>query len=465
MSDESKVYGIILAAGLGTRMNSKKPKCLHEVCGVPMVRLALKACSQAGVDRSVVVVGHGADDMMAELGDTVDYARQMPQNGTGHAVEVCRDAFAGRTGEVIVTCGDMPLVKAETMRALVEARRETGAACVIASVDLKADAGSYGRIIRDRNGEFKAIVEADDCDPMQRQVTEINSAVYCFDVETLFRLLPEVKPKGRKGEIYLTEVPRLIRDEGGKVEVVVFSDVNEFQGVNDRMQLAEAAKFYRRRILRRHAANGVMIVDPDSTYIEGDVVIGQDTTIQPMTVIEGRTVIGQDCQIGPNTWIKDSEIHDNVRIFMSHLDRAKMERGSRCGPFANLRPDAELGEEVKVGNFVEIKKSQIGPGTSISHLTYIGDAHVGSRVNIGAGTITCNYDGYAKHVTRIGDGAFIGSNSTLVAPVTIGDRAMTAAGSVVTRGVPDDSLAIGRSRQEIKEEWVTKWKASRKGTE
>ena len=337
----------------------------------------------------------------------------------------------------------------------------TGAEGVLATVKADDPTG-YGRIQRDLDGSVRGIVEHKDATEEERQtLDEINPALYCFKLSALKALLPKVEPSPTTGEIYLTEMIRLIRESGGTVNAVLCDEEAEFQGVNDRWQLSQAAKTFRMRILRRLAESGVTVVDPDSTFIGGDVEIGPDTTILPMTVIDGRTKIGSHCSIGPSTWIKDSVIHDDVRIFMSHLDQAEMESGSRCGPFANLRPDAKLGKKVKVGNFVEIKKSTIGAGTSISHLTYIGDSRVGSEANIGAGTITCNYDGYLKHITEIGDGAFVGSNTTLVAPVRVGEGAMTAAGSVITGDVPSNSLGIGRSRQENREEWAKKWRQRR----
>jgi bifunctional UDP-N-acetylglucosamine pyrophosphorylase / glucosamine-1-phosphate N-acetyltransferase len=457
---QSSRFGIVLAAGKGTRMKSDLPKCLHEVCGLSMVELVLATLAEGGVEHVTVVVGHGADAMRKALGPSRETVLQEPQSGTGHAVAVTSDAFAGRKGSVIVACGDVPLVRAETIRALIEKREATGAACVLATVKVPDPTG-YGRIVR-KNGMVAAIVEQKDGTPEQLNTSEINPALYCFDVETLFRLLPQVTPSEVTDEIYLTEVIRLIVEEGGSVIGEEFSDPEEFVGVNDRWQLAQAAKTLRMRILKRHALNGVTIVDPDSTFIEMGVSIDPDVLIEPMTVIEGTTSIGAGSRIGPNTWIKDSKIHTNVRIFMSHLDKAEMEDGSRCGPFANLRPEAHLGREVKVGNFVEIKKTKIGPKTSISHLTYIGDAFVGGGANIGAGTITCNYDGYSKHVTRIGNGAFIGSNSTLVAPVSVGDGAMTAAGSVINKDVEPDAMAIGRAQQVTKEGWAKTWRSTKK---
>ncbi len=442
-------------------MKSELPKCLHEVCGMPMVEMAAEALRQGGVSEIVVVVGHGGDLTKERLGDGYRYALQEEQNGTGHAVLCAAEAFAGYQGSILVTAGDVPLLKSETVEALIDLQQSARAGASMATFVLEDPTG-YGRIIRDQHGRVSAIREHKDCSPEQREINEVNPGVYCFDAETLFRILPTLSANNAQGEIYLTDVIAAIRAEGGVVEARQFADHSQFIGINDRWQLAEAAQIGRMRILRRHAEAGVTIVDPHSTYIEGPVSIEPDVIIQPMTVIEGRTSIGAGSEIGPNSWVKDSTIGRNVRAFMSHLDQATMNDGSRCGPFANLRPHTELGESVKVGNFVEIKNSKIGSKTSISHLTYIGDATVGERSNIGAGTITCNYDGFKKHRTEIGSEAFIGSNSTLVAPVKIGDGAMTAAGSVITKDMPDHSLGIGRARQDNKEEWAKRWRELKK---
>lgn len=454
------IQGVILAAGEGKRMKSALPKCLHQVCGVPMIRMVIAAMQGAGLDSPVVVVGHGREQMLSELGSEFPTAIQDNQKGTGHAVLCAFDALTGDDGLVVIACGDVPMIRTSTVKKLIDTAIETGAEGVLATVKVSNPKG-YGRITRDKDDHVSGIVEEKDATAVEREIDEINPALYCFSLSALRRLLPTVLPSPTTGELYLTEMIRLIRENGGSVRGVVFEDEYEFQGVNDRNQLAQASKTLRMRILRDLGESGVTIVDPDSTFIGGEVIIAPDTTILPMTVIDGRTSIGSGCAIGPNTWIKDSILHDDVRVFMSHLDQAEMESGSRCGPFANLRPETKLGKKVKVGNFVEIKKSTVGEGTSISHLTYIGDARVGSKANIGAGTITCNYDGYSKHLTEIGDGAFVGSNSTLVAPVNIGDGAITAAGSVITGDVPANSLGIGRARQENKEEWAKKFRQHR----
>ncbi len=456
MTQRPPLAGLILAAGKGTRMRSELPKCLHRVCGVPMAEHVARAMKGAGVQSPVIVVGHGAEKMKEELGGGYGYALQAEQLGTGHAASSAADAFKAYDGPLLVTPGDTPLLGAETLEALTEAHRKAGAAVTMATC-LVDDPEGYGRIVRDGE-KIVGVVEHRDCTPEQLEINEINPAVYCFDCRLLYELLPALSNKNSQGEYYLTDVIAEIAKRGKKINALVFDDLTEFLGVNDRWQLTEAAWLMRLNILGGHAENGVTIMDPGGTHIDADVEIGLDVTVLPGCVIQGSTKIGPGSQIGPNCWIKDSEIGERCRIYMSHLDGASVGSGSRCGPFSNLRPGTRLGEGVKIGNFVEIKASDLADGATASHLAYIGDTSVGSEANIGAGTITCNYDGFAKHRTEIGAGAFIGSNSTLIAPVRIGDGAVVAAGSVVTDDVADDALVIGRCRQETKEQWAKSWR-------
>jgi len=457
MSQFSTVAGVILAAGQGTRMKSDLPKGLHSVCGLPMVEWVGRSLTGCGVEKPIVVIGHGGDLIRASLGDEgYDYVEQSERLGTGHAVMMAAPVLASYSGPVLVTAGDTPLLSADTLKALVQKFTETGAAAVLATCVLDNPKG-YGRILRD-GGRVTGIVEDKDCSPAQREIKETNPAVYCFDCQTLLRILPQLKNSNSQGEYYLTDVIGALVADGAVVEAVAFDDPDEFRGVNDRWQLAEATEIKRRAILRSLAESGVTIVDPGSTDISADVQIGRDTCILPNTVIEGKTVIGVGCHIGPNSWIKHCVIADDCRVFMSHLERAKMDSGSRVGPFSNLRPHAVLKESTKIGNFVEVKNSVLGPHASVSHLTYLGDAEVGEFTNIGAGTITCNYDGFGKSKTVIGNNCFVGSNSTLIAPLTIGDEAMVAAGSVVSKDVPEGAMAMGRARQENKEGWFRAWR-------
>jgi bifunctional UDP-N-acetylglucosamine pyrophosphorylase / glucosamine-1-phosphate N-acetyltransferase len=453
----SPIAGIILAAGKGTRMKSENPKGLHAACGVPMAGLIGRALKEAGVERPIVVVGHRGDLLQEALGESFDFAWQHTQEGTGHAARMAAPLLKSCTGEVLITPGDTPLLQGSTLQALVEAHRASGASCTVATVVMH-DATGYGRVIRGQDGAVEKIVEHKDASESERQVREINTGIFCFDVRLLLEVLPELSNKNKQSEYYLTDTVELINRKGGKVEAFVFSDPDEAMGVNDRWQLAEAEKALRRRILKRHALNGVSIIDPDTTYIGADVSIGIDTVIEPMTSLQGNTVVGAHCTIGPSSRVVNSTIGDSCTVLMSHLSGATMLEGSRCGPYANLRPGSVLGEKAKVGNFVEIKNASLGAGAAVSHLSYIGDGAVGERTNIGAGTIFCNYDGFGKHRTEIGDGVFVGSNSTLVAPVSIEDGAMIAAGSVVTSDVPENALAIGRGRQENKLEWAAQWR-------
>lgn len=441
-------------------MKSDKPKVIHPVCGLAMVEWVVRVLAEAGLERIVVVVGHGADSVRERLaGYPVEFVEQTERKGTGHAVMCAAPLLQGHDGVTVVSAGDTPLLMADTVRTLLEACR-SGAGAALSTAFLE-EPGSYGRIIRDAGGAFEAIVEAKDCTSAQLLTKEWNPALYAFDNKLLLESLPKLTTSNAQGEYYLTDVLGLVRAGGHRVDALPAKDAEQFIGVNDRWQLSEAGAAMRRRILRRHAESGVTIIDPDSTTIGPDVSIGVDTLVHPNTIIEGKTSIGKGCELGPNTWIKDSQLGDGVRAYMSHIERAEMGDNSRCGPFANMRPGARLAEKVKIGNFVEIKNASLGSETSVSHLTYIGDAEVGQRTNIGAGTITCNYDGFAKHKTSIGSDSFVGSNSTLVAPVTLGDESFVAAGSVVTQDVPDGAMAIGRGRQENKEGWFTRWRSQK----
>ncbi len=454
MAKSSKLAGLILAAGKGTRMKSDLPKCAHSVCGLPMAEHIGHAMREIGIAKPVVVVGFGAQTLSNALGaDRYEYAEQADQLGTAHAAIMAAPLLKDHEGPIIVSPGDVPLLDAEALRQLVDRHSKSGADATIGTCML-ADPSGYGRIVRDGEGKVTGIVEEKDASIAQRQVKEINSAVYCFDCQTLYKILPTLDNKNAQGEYYLTDVIARIAADGGKVETLVYDDFFVFQGVNDRWQLAEAATEMRKRILRRHALSGVTIVDPATTYISADATIGVDTVIHPMTTVEGRTRIGEGCHIGPLSVVVESTIGDECTVLMSHVNRAEMKDESRCGPYAHLRPRTTIGERSKVGNFVELKNASLERDVAVSHLTYLGDATVGAGTNIGAGTITCNYDGVNKSVTAIGSNVFVGSNSTLVAPLTLGSGSYVAAGSVVTHDVESDALAIGRARQVDKAGWA-----------
>jgi bifunctional UDP-N-acetylglucosamine pyrophosphorylase/glucosamine-1-phosphate N-acetyltransferase len=455
------VAGIILAAGKGTRMKSELPKGLHPVGGMPMVELIGRALKEAGVEIPIVVIGHGGEKIEEALGGTYRFAWQREQHGTGHAAMMAADLIRDHHGPVIIAPGDTPLLGAETLKELVARHIETRAKCTVATAFVDEPTG-YGRVVRDSDGRVSGIVEHKDATPEQHAIKEVNTSVYCFDAQTLLAILPTLQNSNAQGEYYLTDALSTIYREGGDVVALIVSDAEILMGVNDRWQLAQADKALRTRINRKHALKGVTLVDPDCTYIGPLVAIGPDTVIEPNTYLQGDTTIGRNCHLGPCTKIKNSRIGDDVKVYFSQIVDSDLHDLVKVGPFSNIRPGTILGKKVKIGNFVEIKKSTLGEATSVSHLTYVGDASVGEATNIGAGTITCNYDGFSKHRTTIGSDVFVGSNSTLVAPLTIEDGAMVAAGSVVTHDVPADGLALGRARQEVKEGWVSRWRSRKK---
>lgn len=452
-------YGIILAAGEGKRMKSKLPKVLHKVCGKPMIDHIIKAMKGAGVDECIVVVGHKAEVVREHLGDKVKTAYQEKQLGTGHAVMCCNDFLKDKEGTVIVLAGDAPLITSETISKVFDYHISNGCAATVLTADAEDPTG-LGRIIRNQHGDIERIVEHKDATEEERQVKEVNSANYCFNISDLLDSLKKVNNNNAQGEYYLTDTIEILKKAGKKVGAYK-TDFIEFMAVNSRVQLQEASEAMNKRTLERLMTDGVTIIDPKNTYVDSSAVIGQDTTIYPGTVIEGEVKIGKDCIIGPNSRIVESSIGNSVEVQYSVIVESAVGDGTHVGPFAYIRPESVIGRNTKIGDFVEIKKSQIGDGTKISHLTYIGDAEVGESCNFGCGTVIVNYDGTKKYKTKIGDHAFIGCNSNLVAPVEVGDNTYIAAGSTVTDNVPEGSLAIARARQVNKEGWVEKkniWK-------
>jgi bifunctional UDP-N-acetylglucosamine pyrophosphorylase/glucosamine-1-phosphate N-acetyltransferase len=449
---------LILAAGEGKRMRSRKPKVLHALCGRPLIAYPLRL-ARTLADRVAVVVGPSADGVRALAGDDVAVVEQRERLGTGHAVLQAR-AACPEDGPLVVLAGDMPLLRLETLERLVERHRATGAAATLLTAVVERPQG-YGRVLR-RDGRVTRIVEERDATDEEKAVAEINTSVYCFDAARLWPALAEVKTDNDQGELYLTDVVSVLARAGARIEAVGVTEAVEAMGVNDRAQLAALAAIQRRRILERLMAEGVTILDPATTYVDDTVTIGADTTLYPGVVIEGATTIGADCVIGGGCHIAASRLGDGVRLRpYCVMTEAEVQDGAELGPFCHLRPLAVVGPSAKVGNFVEMKKSRLGRGSKAPHLAYIGDATVGEGVNIGAGAITCNYDGFAKHETRIGDGAFVGTNVSLVAPVTIGEGAYIGSGSVVTRDVPADALAVERSPQTVKEGWAARRRAQR----
>lgn len=453
-------FAVILAAGQGTRMKSKLYKVLHPVCGKPMVEHVVDNISKLQINKTVTVVGFGAEMVKEHLEGKSDFVIQEEQLGTAHAVMQAKDILQGQKGTTLVICGDTPLIKAETMSALMKQHEETGAKATVLTAYAEDPTG-YGRIIRNSAGDVERIVEHKDANEEELAVKEINTGTYCFDNEALFKALDNVSNENAQGEYYLPDVIEILKENNELVAAYITEDFEETLGVNDRVALSEAERIMRRRINEGHMRNGVTITDPANTYIDRDVVIGKDTVILPGTMITGGTVIGEGCRIGPNSEIHNCEINHNSNIRQSAAHESSIGSNVKIGPFAHIRPESNIHDEVKIGNFVEIKKSNFGKGSKASHLSYIGDAEVGKDVNIGCGSITVNYDGKSKYLTKIEDEVFIGCNSNLIAPVTIEKGAYIAAGSTVTDDVPGEALAIARARQVNKENYVQKLKSKK----
>lgn len=439
-------FAVILAAGQGTRMKSKLYKVLHPVCGKPMVEHVIDHVSQLEMKSIVTIIGHGAEKVKQYLGTKSEYALQEEQLGTAHAVKQAESVLGNMSGTTLVICGDTPLITPDTMKALLEYHTNTNAKATILTA-YSEDPTGYGRIIRNEKGSVEKIVEHKDASMAELTVREINTGTYCFDNQSLFLALKEVKNDNVQGEFYLPDVIEILKNKGETISAYQTADMEETLGVNDRIALAQAENIMKQRINKAHMKNGVTIIDPATTYISAEAVIGNDTTLYPGTVIKGKTVIGSDCIIGPNSEIDTCKIGERTTIRHSAAYDSEVGNDVNIGPFAHIRPQSTLHDEVKIGNFVEVKKSVLGIGSKVSHLSYIGDAEVGKDVNIGCGSITVNYDGEKKHLTKIDDGVFVGCNSNLVAPVSIGKNSFIAAGSTITEDVPESSLSIARARQ------------------
>ncbi len=447
------IYAVILAAGKGTRMKSDKPKVLHEVLYKPMVQHVVDELRKVGVQKIVAVIGHGAKMVQSCLAgqDDVAFALQQEQLGTGHAVLQAADLLEGKQGLTLVLNGDAPLIQASTLEALIKTHQANGHQATMMTCILPENT-PFGRIIRDENGQVVCITEYKDATPEQRKnILEMNAGEYCFDNEYLFEALRKLTPNNAQHEYYITDLAKIMGDMGLKVGTHIIDDFNEVGGINDRVNLAQANAILQERINREHLLNGVTIIDPKTTYIARDVKIGQDTVIEPGCILKGNTEIGANCHIGPYCEFDNVVIKDNVEIKFSVLSDSIVESGTDIGPYARLRTNCHIHENVHIGNFVEMKKAEFGVGSKSAHLSYIGDAIVGKDVNIGCGTITSNYDGANKFQTIIEDQAFIGCNSNLVAPVKVGKGGFVGAGSTVTDEVPSDAFAIARARQVNKE--------------
>ena len=443
-----KVTAVLLAAGQGTRMESDLPKVLHPLAGKPMLWHTFQAVNQACTEKPVVVVGYGADLVREYVGDDAVCVLQEPQLGTGHAAMQAESILLGESDYVIVTYADMPLLRGETFQQLVELQKKnTGPISMLTVV--AEDPRGFGRVVRKEDGTVAAVVEEYVATPEQKAIKELNVGAYCFSADWLWDALHRIE-LSPKGEYYLTDVVALAVKENLPVRALVLDDLSETIGINTRIHLAEAEATMRQRITCNLMLAGVSMIDPASTYIEAGVGIGKDTVIMPNTYIQGETSIGERCEIGPNAHIRDSKIGNGSIVFMSVMEGALLEDNVDIGPFARLRKGAHLMDHVHMGNFGEVKDSTLGPGVKMGHFSYIGNAKVGAKTNIGAGTITCNYDGKKKYPTEIGEGAFIGSDTMLVAPVKIGKRAITGAGAVVNKDVKEDTLVVGMPARAIR---------------
>lgn len=446
-----KLKTLILAAGKGTRMKSELPKVIHEVNGIPMISKIIKVLEGLKPEENILILGHKKEEVLKVVGEDADYVVQTEQLGTGHAVLQAKDKLKDYDGDVMVLCGDTPLLREETLEELYKFHRDTDSVTTILT-SIYDNPFGYGRIVKE-NGLVKAIVEEKEADAEIKKIKEVNAGVYCFKGRELFDALSKITNNNEKGEYYLTDVIGIQVGEGKKVQSFVLNDNIEILGVNSKVELAQASKVLRDRKNIDLMEKGAILIDPSAVYAEEDVVVGRDTVIYPGAILQGKTVIGENCQILGTTRIIDSTLGNDIKVESSVIEESILEDGVTMGPFAHLRPKSHLKEKVHVGNFVEVKKSTLEKGVKAGHLTYLGDAQIGEDTNIGAGTITCNYDGKNKFKTVIGKNSFIGSDSMLVAPVIIGENALVGAGSVITKDVPDNSLAVSRSKQIIKNDW------------
>jgi bifunctional UDP-N-acetylglucosamine pyrophosphorylase / glucosamine-1-phosphate N-acetyltransferase len=458
------LHVVILAAGKGTRMKSATPKVLHRLAGRSLIEHTLATVDHLKTSTTTLVVGHGADEVRKALSGRPDleFVVQSPQLGTGHALMQAEPVLKGKQGDLLLLYSDVPLLESGTLQRLLETHRNAKASMTVLSAELP-DPYGYGRIVRDTDGQVARIIEERDASAGERAIREINSGIYALSMASLFRHLTQLATDNSQGEYYLTDLVALYRQKGLRVETVCLDSADELRGVNSRVDLADLSQIVRRRKNRLLMMSGVTLEDPETTFVDLDVTVGEDSVLGPAVHLEGRTVVGERCRIQSGSRLTNVTMEDEA-VVLDHcvIADSHIGRGASVGPLAHVRPQSVIGPDARVGNFVELKKASLGKGTKASHLSYLGDATIGEGVNIGAGTITCNYDGEKKHQTVIEDGVFIGSDSQLIAPVKVGKDAYVAAGSTITSDVPAGSLAIARGRQSNKADWATRRKAARK---
>lgn len=446
---------IILAAGKGTRMKSKLPKVLHKAAGKAMVQHVLDAAKEAGSKRNVVIIGFGGEKVAEVLGDQAEIVVQKEQLGTGHAVMQAESLLGNVDGDIMVLCGDTPLVTGSMLEKFYREHVESGAKASVLTTIMPEPFG-YGRVIRQLDGSIEKIVEQKDASERELAINEINTGIYCFDAKSLFKCLKQVDNHNAQGEYYLPDVLSILQKAGEKINACVADNYEDTLGINSREQLAGAERILRQRKNRELMASGVTLLNPATTYVDWEVEVGPDTVIYPSTWLEGKTKIGSECTLGPNSRFQNTVMGDNVEAAFTFAEDCTVGNNVKIGPYVHLRPNTVIADEVKIGNFVEVKNSNIGTGSKLPHLSYIGDTDMGAHCNMGCGTITVNYDGKDKHRTTIGDDCFVGCNSNLVAPVTLHNGSYVGAGSTITKDVPENTLGIARQRQTNLNRWRDK---------